>query len=98
MVDLERAATLSEIALDLNVSPEQAGYSISGRRFGIDPDAPIGCYSVRAAFGYHPETAANTVHAGAVGRCAVDSVTAPALAEYAGTSAAVAVDAGAALI
>jgi len=38
------------------------------------------------------------VHAGTVGRCAVDCVTAPALAKYASTSAAVAVDARAALI
>ena len=75
VIDLERAATLSEIAVDLDVSAEQTGYGISGGRCGIDPDATVGCYSIRAAFGYHPETAANTVHAGAVRRCAVDCVT-----------------------
>ena len=40
----------------------------------------------------------NPVHAGAARRCAVDGVTAPALAKYAGTTAAVAIDPRSALI
>src|SRR5437764_3844201 len=83
VIDLERAATLSEIAIYLNVAAEQTGDGISGCRSGINSNTPARYDPIGPGFTEHADTARHAVHASAVGSPPANTIAASAVAPHA---------------
>src|SRR4029077_11762862 len=67
VIDLEGAATLSEIAIYLNIAAEQTGDGISGCRSGINSNTPARYDPIQPGFAEHADTVRHAVHSGPVG-------------------------------